>query len=96
VVERDAATDAKLVELHERMIPTLNHLFTCLARDWHDIDAKDKDAVARLVGHDSCPDWASPVKAKYIDEDRAREVALDVTLQVMKDMIARQKESKPS
>ena len=90
--KREAATDAKLVALYDGIIPTLNHLFTHLARDWHDIDAKDKDVVTRLAGHDSFPDWAVPLKEKYINQHRAWNEADDITDQVIKDMIVRQRE----
>jgi TPR repeat protein len=39
--QRDLATDATLMEGYDRMIPTLNYLFTCLARDWNDIAPED-------------------------------------------------------
>ena len=79
IKHKKAATDAKLVALYDGIIPTLNHLFTHLARDWHDIDAKDKDVVTRLAGHDSFPDWAVPLKEKYINQHRAWNEADDIT-----------------
>jgi hypothetical protein len=34
--------------------------------DWHDIDAEDKEAVARLNAVEGLPpDWAAPLLAKY-------------------------------
>ena len=33
--------------------------------DWHEIDAEDKEAVARLNAVEGLPDWAAPLLAKY-------------------------------
>jgi len=64
---------------------TLNFLLTHLTTDWHDIAAEDKEAVERLRGFESFPDWALPLKAKYINEEKAAEEACEMTFQVMKD-----------
>jgi TPR repeat protein len=89
--KRELASNPALIESYDRMIPTLNHLFTCLARDWQEIAPDDKEAVARLIGLDSFPDWALPLKHKYIDEERALKEAVDAALQVLKDSVAREK-----
>jgi hypothetical protein len=36
---------------------------------------------------DSFPEWALPIKAKYINVDKAREEACEVTLQVIADKV---------
>jgi hypothetical protein len=74
------------------MIPTLNYLFTCLARDWHDIAPEDKDAVAKLAAYDSFPDWALPLKRKYINDERASIEAADAAFRVLKDKVDREPE----
>lgn len=89
--ERDMATDSTLIQSYDRMIPALSYLITCLARDWHDIAPEDKDAISRLTGYDSFPEWALPLKRKYIDEKRARNEALDAAIQVLKDEVDREK-----
>ena len=47
------------------MIPVLDHLFTCVARKWHNIPPEDKEAIEALKGYDSFPAWALPLKRKY-------------------------------
>lgn len=89
--KRELATDSALVDGYDRMIPTLNYLFTCLARDWQDIAPEDKDAIARLSGYDSFPEWALPLKRKYIDEERASNEACNAAFQVLKDKVDREK-----
>jgi hypothetical protein len=61
---------------------------TVLARDWHEIDPEDKAAIAELGKFDSFPDWALHLKLKYIDEEKARQEALDATLEVLKGKVA--------
>jgi hypothetical protein len=90
--KRALETDPKLVEMYDRMIPTLNYLFTRLVDDWQDISPEDKDAIAKLSEYDSFPEWALPLRDKYIDEERARRDALEVTFRVMKDKVARERE----
>jgi hypothetical protein len=89
--KREATTDSALIESCERMIPTLNYVFTCLARDWQDIAPEDKDAVARLAGYESFPEWALPLERKYIDEVRASREAAEAAIRVIKDKIDRER-----
>ncbi len=88
--KREEATDSALIESYEKMIPTLNYVFTCLARDWQDIAPEDKDAVSRLSGYDSFPEWALPLERKYIDEERARKEAVNAASQVLIDKVERE------
>jgi hypothetical protein len=77
--------------MSDKTSSTLSYLLTVLARDWHEIDTEDKDAIAELGkidSLDSFPDWALPLKLKYINEQEASEEALDVTIEVMKDRMA--------
>ena len=89
--KRKKATDSALLHSYEKLIPTLNYAFTCLARDWQDIAPEDKDAVARLAGYESFPQWALPLKNKYIDDERASKEAADAALQVLIDKVKREK-----
>jgi TPR repeat protein len=86
--EREATTDQTLCEKLDDLISTHNYLLTELARDWHEIDPKDKAVVAELGKFDSFPDWALPLKLKYIDDEKARKEALDATFEVLKDRVA--------
>jgi TPR repeat protein len=79
--------------MSEEHSSTFRYLLTVLARDWHEIDPEDKDAIAelgKLDSPDSFPDWALPLKLKYINEQKASEEALDATIEAMKDIVARQ------
>ena len=82
---REGATDLTVHDLCEKMIPTLSYLLTRLARDWQYIDPRDKDVIAKLGKCDSFPDWAIPLKLKYINEEAASNEASEVAFQVMKD-----------
>lgn len=90
--ELELTANHTLAESYEKLIPTLNYLFTILARDWHEIAPEDKNAIHKLSEYDSFPDWALSLKLKYIDEDRARNEACNATLRVMKDKADREKE----
>lgn len=86
-----ATAGEALREQTEAILPTFNFLSTHIARDWHDIDPEDKDAVARLNQCETFPEWALVLKRKYINEDRALEEACDATFQVMVDQVDREK-----
>lgn len=81
----EIANNKEIRELSEAQLPLLHQMFTWLARDWHEIDDEDKEAVARLSQCESFPPWALALKNKYIDEDKASEIACDVAIQVIKD-----------
>lgn len=81
----ESATDDELCSKYRSLLPTFGDLFTRLARDWHEIADEDREAVARLRSCETFPDWALPLKAKYINEDRAREEACDVAIRVIAD-----------
>ncbi len=87
----EASDDPQLQESAEKMLPKLNYLLTCLTRDWHDIDQEDKDAVAKLASLDSFPEWALPLKLKYINEEKASEEACEAFLEVMEEGILSRK-----
>lgn len=89
--ECELTTNRTLANNCAELIEVINYHFTSLARDWQDIAPEDKDTVARLAECDSFPDWALPLKLKYIDEKRARSEAFDAKLQFMKDKVAREK-----
>src|SRR5665213_3488149 len=71
--------------------PVITYAFTCLARDWQDIATEDKDAVKRLSGYESFPEWALPLKRKYIEEERASREAAEAAFRVLKDKIDQKK-----
>jgi hypothetical protein len=91
--KQETATNSALTDSYKKMIPTLNDVFTCLARNWQNIAPEDKDAVARLVGYESFPEWALPLKHKYIDDERASKEAADAAIQVLIDKMEREKAS---
>jgi len=83
--KQEVATDRALSEAYDKMLGTLGYVFNRLVDDWQEIDPEDKDAVAKLAGYDSFPDWALSLKCKYINEDKASREALDVASQVLID-----------
>ena len=91
--KRELTTNHTLVENYDEMIATFNYLFTILARDWHEIAPEDKNAISKLAECDSFPDWALPLKLKYIDEDRALKEACSATLRVLEDKVNRENRS---
>lgn len=68
-----------------KVVNTYKYLLTILARDWHEIDVADKNTVARLKECKSFPDWAMPLKHKYINEEKASKEAFDAAFEAMKD-----------
>ncbi len=89
--KRELTTNQTLREKYDELIPTLNYLMTRLARDWHEIDPEDKDAIVKLGNSDSFPDWALPLKLKYINEKQAINEASEVTFRVLKDKAEHEK-----
>jgi hypothetical protein len=75
------------------VINYLSYLLTELARNWHDIDPIDKDAVAKLENLDEFPEWAISLQLKYIDENKGGEEAFNATFEVMKDRAASRNKS---
>jgi hypothetical protein len=88
---RDATNNEELRQTYDKMLPTLSYLFTRLARDWQEIDPADKGAVAKLHDCESFPQWALPLKQKYIDDERASKEAAETAFQVMKDRMEQKK-----
>ncbi len=84
-------TNQTLREEYNKMISNLSWLLTRLVHDWQEIEQEDKDAVAKLNGFDSFPDWALPLKLKYLNDERARDEALDMAIQVKSDKLEREK-----
>ena len=82
-----STTDPALVARYTKLISNLEIVFTLLARDWHDIEPSDKEAVARLSSCKEFPDWALPLKLKYLNERAAAEEAYAVASQVMEDKV---------
>jgi len=81
----EETSDDTLRSKCQSLLPTLGDLFTRLSRDWHKIDAQDMEAVAQLRSCKVFPEWASPLKAKYINEERALEEATEIAFQVISD-----------
>lgn len=88
--ERENTTNQTLRESYDRSIPGLSFLFTRLAHDWQEIEQEDKEAIAKLSRFDSFPDWALPLKLKYLDDERARDEALKAVHQVIADKVERE------
>jgi hypothetical protein len=86
----EATADESVREKCRNLINTLNFLLTRLADDWHAIAPEDKAAVAKLKGLDSLPDWALPLKARYLNSEMAAEEACEATLQVLEDRTHRE------
>lgn len=86
---RDDSQDPSLCEKCEELIDVHNFLLTHLARDWHQINPEDKAAVARLQSSDDLPSWEALIRAKYIDEERARTEAVEATCQAIMDHVER-------
>lgn len=82
------ATDRAAIEPY---LKSLSWLLTHVARDWHQIEQADEDAVARLNKCASFPDWALPLKAQYINEEAASNEAIDVAVEVLEDTVACEK-----
>ena len=78
-------------EKFDEMILSLNYLLTRLARDWQTIDSADKPDIAKLGDFKEFPDWALPLKFKYINDEKASEEAAEVAFQVMRDRIVAKK-----
>ena len=89
--KRENTTNQTLREEYDKIIQTFSYLLTRLAHDWQEIPPEDKAAIAKLGRFDSFPDWALPLKLKYLDDERASIEACDMTIQVMKDRIDREK-----
>jgi hypothetical protein len=90
-IKRENTTNQTLREQYDKIIPTLSYLLTRLVHDWQEIDPEDKTAIEKLGKLDSFPDWALPLKLKYLDDERASIEACDMAIQVMKDRIEREK-----
>lgn len=90
--KRENTTNQTLREGYVKMIPTLSYLFTRLIHDWQEIEPEDKEAIAQLSRLDSFPDWALPLKLKYLDDERARNEAAEVACEVLKDKVVREKQ----
>ncbi|MGD1087139.1 MAG: response regulator [Verrucomicrobiota bacterium] len=91
--KREDTTNQALLEKYEKIIPTLRYALTRLVNDWQEIDPEDKEAIAKLSRFDTLPDWALPLKLKYLDDERARNEACEMAIQVIKDKVEREKNS---
>ncbi len=87
--KRDTTANHEIQNACDKVLLTLRHLLTRLARDWQEIDPADKGAIEKLRDCESFPQWALPLKQKYIDDERASKEAYEVTFQVMKDRARR-------
>jgi hypothetical protein len=85
--ERERANSPALIEKYDKLLPSLSCLLTSVAQNWQVIAPEDKEAVRSLVGLESFPEWALPLKRKYIDEDRATREALDAAVRVLKQRV---------
>jgi TPR repeat protein len=91
--KREETTNQTLREGYDRIIPTLSFLFTRLVHDWQEIEQEDREAIANLSRFDSFPDWALPLKLKYLDDERASIERADVAIEVLTEKVARERRS---
>ena len=89
--KRENTTNQTLREEYNKIISNFGWLLTRLVHDWQEIEQEDKEAVAKLNSFDLFPDWALPLKLKYLDDERAINEILDMKIEVMKDNIEREK-----
>jgi len=89
--KRENTTNQTLRDEYNKMISNFGWLLTRLVHDWQEIEQEDKEAVAKLNSFDSFPDWALPLKLKYLDDERAIDEVLDMKIEVMKCKIEREK-----
>lgn len=85
--KQERTSDTELAERYGNMVEHLNYLFTRLARDWHHIALEDKEAIEKLGDLKTFPDWALPIKQKYIDEGKASSHAFDIAARVLEDKV---------
>jgi hypothetical protein len=88
---REITNDPTVLDLCDKMFPTLSYLLTTLARDWHQIEVGDEVAIAELSKYNSFPEWALDLKSKYINDDKASNEACEVAFHVMQDRVAFEK-----
>jgi hypothetical protein len=88
--KQEATIDQTQFETYDTMLSTLSYLLTRLALDWQEVEHEDKDAIAKLGGCESFPDWALPLQIKYINDERASNEAAEAAFQVMKDKVDRE------
>jgi len=90
-IERDVAYDPDIQKKHDETILFYQNLRNGLAYYWHEIDSGDKDAIAKLNGLTSFPEWALPLKLKYLDHEKASEEACDAEIQRLINKTEREK-----
>lgn len=88
--KRDLACDLESQKKHQENISFFQNLRNGLVYFWHDIDPKDKDSVAKLNRLTSFPDWALPLKRKYLDHEKASQEACDAEIQTMVSRVERE------
>ena len=84
-IDRDATDDLDMQKKREETISAVQNLRNGLVYYWHEIDPADKDAIAKLNGLTAFPDWALPLKLKYLDHNKASEEACDAEIQRIKN-----------
>jgi TPR repeat protein len=89
--KREETTNQTLREKLDKIIPTFRYALTRLVDNWQEIEQEDTEAVATLSSFDSFPDWALPLKLKYLDDERASIEACEVACQVIEDKVRREK-----
>jgi TPR repeat protein len=89
--KREDTTNQALREKLDKIIPTFRYALTRLVDDWQEIEHEDKEAIEKLCHFDSFPDWALPLKLKYLDDERAAEEACEMAIQVIQDKVEREK-----
>jgi TPR repeat protein len=88
---REATADPSLITQYDKAVENCGYLITRLARDWQPIAPEDKHAIANLNRCATFPDWALPLKRKYINDERGSDEACSAAFQVLKDQVAKEK-----
>jgi hypothetical protein len=86
-IEQDATDDPDIRKKREETISAVQNLRNGLVYHWDEIDPEDKDAIRKLDGLASFPDWALSLELKYLDHKKASEEACDAEIQRIKNKI---------
>ena len=82
--QQETIAEPDLRKPYDDIISRMQYLSNALISQWHDIDSEDKEGVAALNRLSSFPEWALPLKQKYLNDEKAANEALDATLRRMK------------
>jgi len=87
----DKEAVAKLARYWQDDDPSQNEAKDFLARYCQGDETLDKEAITKLRNCESFPQWALPLIQKYCDNDRASELASEISWQVKLDRMKQEK-----